>query len=141
MLDKIEWQEKGRIILLAFSGDVSAADMEQAWREALILLAEDEGKLPIHLILDFSLRKKYAPELFKLPTMRTLFELGTTSPRLGWYIVVQASPNPVILFTSTLAARLTGRKFRVVASMDDAVRYLHFTDSSLIKDTETNPPQ
>jgi hypothetical protein len=134
MLEKTEWQEPERIILQVFSGDVSLADMERAWTEVLALIEADSGKLPIHLILDFSQRKRYDPEMFKLPAMRQLFERGTSTERLGWFIVIQASPNPIMLFTSTLAARLTGRKFRVVASQEDALRYLYYTDSSLIKE-------
>lgn len=139
MLEKTLWQAEGRIILQVFSGDVSLAEMEQGWREVSALINVDEGKLPIHLVLDFTRRTNYTTDLFKLPAMRKLFELSNNA-RMGWFLVIQASPNPVLLYTSTLAARLIGRKFRVVASIDDALRYLYYTDSSLIKDEETSHP-
>jgi hypothetical protein len=138
MLVKTEWHQIGRIIVQAFSGDVSLADVEQGWQAVTALIKADGGRLPIHLIIDFSQRKTYAPELFTLPTMRRLFELSNQSKRLAWLIAVQAAPHPMMLFSSTLAARLTGHKFRVVGSVEEALRYLRFTDSSLVGPPENS---
>ena len=133
MLVKTEWHQAERIIIQAFAGTVSLADVEAGWQEVVALAKETKGQLPIHLIIDFSQREGYEPELFKLQTLRYLFDLSSQSKRLEWLIVVQATPNPIMLFTSTLAARFTGHKFRVVPSIDEALRYLRYTDSSLIE--------
>jgi hypothetical protein len=137
MLGKTEWHQRGRIIIQVFSGMISLTDVEAGWQEVTSLVKNSSGQLPIHLILDFSEREGYEPELFKLPTMRYLFDLSSQSKRLEWLIVVQAAPNPIMLFTSTLAARFTSHKYRVVATVEEAVRYLRYTDSSLI---EPPPP-
>lgn len=131
MLNKTEWYLAGRIILQEFSGDVRLSEMEAGWQAVAALTAADTETLPVHLIIDFSQRQSFAPELLQLATMRRLFQLSDTNPRLAWFIVIQAAPNPVMLFTSTMAARFSHRKFRVVASMDEALRYLRYTDSSL----------
>lgn len=131
MLEKTVWHQKGRIILQVCSGDINLAEMEEAWYKISELIKADNSTLPVHLIMDFSQRKSYSPELLKLPTMRNLFQLSDANFRLGWFMVIQASPNPVMLFTSTMAARFSSRKFRVVASLEEALRYLRYTDSSL----------
>jgi hypothetical protein len=138
MLVKTEWYQAGRIIIQAYAEEVSLADMEEGWQAVATMLEADAGRLPIHIIVDFTQRKSYAVELFKLPTMRRLFDLSSQDTRLAWMIAVQSAPHPLMLFTSTLAARLTNHKFRVVGSLEDALHYLRYTDSSLIEHPE-NP--
>jgi hypothetical protein len=133
MLGKTEWHQTGRIIIQVFSGMISLTDVEAGWQDVMSLVKSSSEPLPVHLILDFSQREGYEAELFKLPTMRYLFDLSSKSKRLEWLIVVQAAPNPIMLFTSTLAARFTSHKFRVVATVEEAIRYLRYTDSSLIE--------
>jgi hypothetical protein len=138
MLVKTEWHQIGRIIIQAYAEEVSLADMEEGWQAVATMLEADARRLPIHIIVDFTQRKSYSVELFNLPTMRRLFDLSSQNTRLAWMIAVQSAPHPVMLFTSTLAARLTGHKFRVVGNLEEALRYLRFTDSSLVEPPE-NP--
>jgi len=138
MLNKTEWHQAGRIILQVYSGDISFAEMQEGWQQTEALIALDNGDLPVHLVLDFTQRRNFSPDLLKLQTMRQLFELCRGNPRLGWFLAVQPQPNPVMLFSSTVAARLVGRKFRLAATLEEALRYLSYTDSSLVQSSQ-NP--
>lgn len=132
MLVKTEWYTPQRIIHQVYSGDISFADMQTGHQVVLRLIDEaHHNKDRIHIIINMTARESLSPDLMNLNTLRRLFRFDAYSDLVGWILIIQSQPNPIMHFFSLAAAKVTGFRLRMMPNLDDAHTFLKRADTSL----------
>lgn len=130
MLEDVYWHLEARIIVERYSGLITLADVERGKEQTLSLIREKTYGKPIHVVIDATKREAYAPEILKLPTVRQVLRYERDI-QLGWLMIVNPTPHPIMRFMVTAAARIASNQLKIVTSFDEAIAFLHSIDSSL----------
>jgi hypothetical protein len=131
VLEDIYWHPSKRIIIQSYSGLVSLEDIYQAKARTLDMIRAEEGINSLHIVVDTIKREGYSPEVLKLPTIRQIFTEENIGVRLGWLIVVNPSPHPIMRFLIIAAARITNNKLKITPNLDKALAFLYQDDKTL----------
>jgi hypothetical protein len=125
------------VIYQQYSGDVSFEDMQDGHHAIMNLLNSSHiGKQRIHIIFDLSQRKTLAADTMKLKNMREMFSYKDNRFPMGWFLVIQPKPHPVMRFVALASAKTTNLKLRIVPSVENAQTFLKRVDTSLLNDVE-----
>ena len=130
MFEGIYWEIPGRLIIAEYSGVVGLEDFQQA-SAAINDAIDNEGKPPlVHNITDARRRTQLDKSLFNVGSVIKAQNL-TDHPLLGWTLVVDSNPHPVMRFVGTTVTQLTSARFRIFTDMDEARDFLYEVDSTL----------
>lgn len=128
-----EWQVQGRIVLMRFREELTAAEVIAA-NEELQHWIGGEGIAPVHVIADLS-------DVTRLPAnIRELMgKMRVDHPeKSGWTVVISSSP--MARFIATVTAQVLHQKVRAASSQAEAWRYLWRIDPTLPPAHNPAPP-
>lgn len=126
MAYKTSWYLAGRVVYIQVHGDFSLEELEALSQEFVTRYAP-EGQPPVHTVMDMREVGAYATRLDKV---KAASDAAMTHPDMGWMIVV-AKPNPVLKFVTSVTSQVSGKKFRMVNTPEDAIDSLRKLDVTL----------
>jgi hypothetical protein len=118
------WLVEKRVILVTFSGVITAEELAEFVQETEHLIAS--GIPLVHLITDSLAMERVA---FSLGTLRSLALAYQLTGKLGWQIDVNHNPLlKMLVAIGTQFARVRTRTFKTLA---DAIQFLKTNDVTL----------
>lgn len=121
----IEWVLESRVIYLRLEGRITGDELIRYDDEMVSRLDHVGADLPVHFIEDVK-GLTNAPPLTAALKLKMLRD-----PRLGWSISIGAVRNPVLRLIYQSLMVTMGIRWRDVASLQQALEYLHRVDDSL----------
>ncbi len=133
MLDRFYTFNASHIMVAQFSGEIRLSDLRTAVAESTsrIMSHPELYTQPghsVHLILDASRCTGINGDLFNFKTLLPLTQHKSGFSNMGWLIVVDPDPDPVMRFILGTVAQVAHINFRVLPSMDDAFRLTKASD-------------
>lgn len=132
MLDFVRWIVQGRVLLVQFSGILTLEDVHQMNMQALVLMDE---ALPPHVdvIANGTFVTQFDRDLVNVRNLRG--SLGK-HPMLNWHIIVDPDPNPAMKFLGSIVFKLLGARYRVMATVEEALEFLQASEAFPMKRTD-----
>ena len=129
MAHEIGWYRDGRVIVAHFYGNVSVDDIAAAFK--FVGPAVENGTPLVHVITSLEGVTKFPIQLKQISQMTGVLH----HPSMGWSVMV--SDNTFAKYGGSVLTQLAKARFRIVNSMDAALAFIAYVDSSL-EDLATN---
>jgi len=127
---KVSWLLENRIMLIAYDGVLSKADLKNYLMESMDMRDRANAALGangplVHTITDASRLTKNEISLKEAIKMIDILR----KQRVGWSIYIAA--NKLDMFFATVGHQLAGVRYRTVANVSDGITFLKEVDDSL----------
>ena len=122
------WLVEGYVLLSISPATQTNEEMPALDAEFLAYLAQAKGD-HVHFIYDMSAQTR-TPDLRAMTGMEF-----TRHSKLGWSILV-GNLSPVVKFMISMVAKITGGRFRIMDSREEAIDFLMAIDQSIPRDEE-----
>jgi len=119
---ELGWQIHNRVIYRRYYGDVTLEEIQQSSDEARAMVMQ--GIPLVHSIID-------ASEIDRFPSLREVQRSThfTTVEEEGWQMIMGVSGVARLLVS--VLTQITGKRFRIVNTVDDAMAFLYMQDETL----------
>lgn len=126
MAYETSWYLAGRVVYVYVHGDFSLEELE-ALSQEFVTHYVPEGQPPVHTMIDMREVGAYATRLDKV---KAASDAAMTHPDMGWMIIV-GKPNPLLKFVTSVTSQVSGTRFRMVHTPEDAIASLRKLDLTL----------
>lgn len=127
---ELGWQVKQRIIYRRYYGDITLEEIQQSSDEAREMV--EQGTPLVHSVID-------ASEITGYPGLRDLQRSAhfETSEAEGWQMIIGVTG--VARLVVSVLTQITGKRFRIVDSVDEAMNFLMMQDETLAQPNILKP--
>ena len=131
MFDRVYWLVDGRVIVAQYSDTLELQDVAEAVSQVIGLMDSDGQPPLVHVIFDASYRTALSSDVMNVKRVAALTEDLRHHRLLGWFMVADSSPHPIMRFVGSVVSQLVMNRFRICASLDDCIQFLQMTDETL----------
>jgi hypothetical protein len=134
MIGEASWLYPGRIVFVDYRAVITLGDVAEADRRLSEMILAS-GQPPVHVVADATHRTGFDVQMTQLK--RHLWPKGTTATgksHVGWTVVIEPNPQPVVKFVVTVMCQITDRRLAVFPTREAALEFLLRQDETLPRD-------
>lgn len=133
MYQGLNWLKEQRVAVVHFDGNLTIEEIESYDHEVQQMLDQSSDK--VHVIADLTKVTQFPVNMMRVREVLTYHKHA----RLGWHVLVNERPNPLMNFFATAISNVAGLKVQHARTLEEAAVTLARVDMTLgelkVKDT------